>query len=430
MNFNFFVNIITIFIAIIILKIYFSIFFEKQKAHEYNPFFWIIYLIWQLFFMNCASISSSFKLTLNIILVIFICLYYFIGNIFSKIIVSVLICSIWTIQEFLIGAFFLLINLNIINLSFVGSVLSKVLTLLLVIILRQFFSNEKVQNIPSKYYILITLIPAGSLYIMYNIFYLCGQSNQKSVLGISIISFLIILVMNLVIFKVYILLAQEFEIKHQNTIYIQQLKAFEKSNTEREQMYSTFRKMQHDFKHHYSILTKLLIENQYEKAKEYMNSLDLVPTLSNTTISKTGNIILDSLINSKFAAIQNKAFINLFIDVNVPPVLPFQAADLGILFGNIIDNAIEAVLPNSDSSNTIKLLARYEKETLIVTCINSYKGKLIFNPSGELITSKSDSTNHGYGIYSIKKVATKYHESVSIDFNNSMFTIKVLLCNF
>lgn len=84
MNFNFFVNIITIFIAIIILKIYFSIFFEKQKAHEYNPFFWIIYLIWQLFFMNCASISSSFKLTLNIILVIFICLYYFIGNIFSK----------------------------------------------------------------------------------------------------------------------------------------------------------------------------------------------------------------------------------------------------------------------------------------------------------------------------------------------------------
>lgn len=112
MNFNFFVNIITIFIAIIILKIYFSIFFEKQKAHEYNPFFWIIYLIWQLFFMNCASISSSFKLTLNIILVIFICLYYFIGNIFSKIIVSVLICSIWTIQEFLIGAFFLLIILK------------------------------------------------------------------------------------------------------------------------------------------------------------------------------------------------------------------------------------------------------------------------------------------------------------------------------
>lgn len=84
MNFNFFVNIITIFIAIIILKIYFSIFFEKQKAHEYNPFFWIIYLIWQLFFINCASISSSFKLTLNIILVIFICLYYFIEIFFPK----------------------------------------------------------------------------------------------------------------------------------------------------------------------------------------------------------------------------------------------------------------------------------------------------------------------------------------------------------
>jgi len=113
LNFNFFVNIITIFIAIIILKIYFSIFFEKQKAHEYNPFFWIIYLIWQLFFMNCASISSSFKLTLNIILVIFICLYYFIGNIFSKIIVSVLICSIWTIQKFKLCRFSTVQSFNI-----------------------------------------------------------------------------------------------------------------------------------------------------------------------------------------------------------------------------------------------------------------------------------------------------------------------------
>ena len=119
MNFNFFVNIITIFIAIIILKIYFSIFFEKQKAHEYNPFFWIIYLIWQLFFMNCDSISSSFKLTLNIILVIFICLYYFIGNIFSKIIaVSYTHLDVYKRQvltkylKVIFSFFFLIIRLN------------------------------------------------------------------------------------------------------------------------------------------------------------------------------------------------------------------------------------------------------------------------------------------------------------------------------
>lgn len=430
MNFNFFVNIFTVVIAIIILKLYFSIFFEKQKTHEHNPLFWIIYIIWQLFFMNCTSISFSFKLVLNIILVFFICTYHFTGNIFSKIVVSALICSIWTIQEFLIGSFFLLINLNTTNLGIIGSISSKVLTLLLVVILRKFFLNEKIRNIPSKYYILITLIPAGSLYIMYNIFYLCGQSNQKTAFGISIISFLIILVMNLVIFKVYLLLSKEFETKHQNTIYIQQLKAFEKSNIEREQMYSAFKKIRHDFKHHYSILAKLLNESQYEKAKEYMNSLNLIPIVDDTAISKTGNFVLDSLINSKFAAIQDKTFIDLFIDVSVPPILPFQAADLGILFGNIIDNAIEAVLQHPSSSNTIKLLARYEKETLIITCINSYNHKLILNQSGELVSSKSDPTNHGYGIYSVKQVASKYHGSVSINFNNSLFTIKILLCNF
>lgn len=100
MNFNFFVNIFTVAVAIIILKLYFSIFFEKQKVHQHNPLFWIIYIIWQLFFMNCTSIPSSFKLILNIILVFFICTYHFTGNIFSKIVVSILICSIWTIQEY------------------------------------------------------------------------------------------------------------------------------------------------------------------------------------------------------------------------------------------------------------------------------------------------------------------------------------------
>lgn len=429
MNFNFFVNIFTVAVAIIILKLYFSIFFEKQKVHQHNPLFWIIYIIWQLFFMNCTSIPSSFKLILNIILVFFICTYHFTGNIFSKIVVSILICSIWTIQEFLIGAFFLLINLNITNLNFIGSVLSKILTLFLVVVLRQFFLNEKVQNIPSKYYILITLIPAGSLYIMYNIFYLCGQSDQKSVFGISIISFLIILAMNLVIFKVYILLAQEFEIRHQNTIYIQQLKAFEKSNAEREQMQSTFKKMRHDFKQHYSILSKLLKESQYEKAKDYMDSLKIISPENNIITSKTGNFILDTLINSKFALIPNNTSIDLLIEVNVPPVLPFQAADLGILFGNILDNAIEATLQNDNIKKYIRLFARYENQTLIITCINSFKHVLNVTPSGDFKTTKSNATDHGYGIYSIKKVAIKYHGSVLIDYTEDVFTIKILLCD-
>lgn len=94
-----------------------------------------------------------------------------------------------------------------------------------------------------------------------------------------------------------------------------------------------------------------------------MNSLNLIPIVDDTAISKTGNFVLDSLINSKFAAIQDKTFIDLFIDVSVPPILPFQAADLGILFGNIIDNAIEAVLqhPSSSNSHLIQLFLFVQK---------------------------------------------------------------------
>lgn len=50
-------------------------------------------------------------------------------------------------------------------------------------------------------------------------------------------------------------------------------------------------------------------------------------------------------------------------------------------------------------------------------------------PSGDFKTTKSNATDHGYGIYSIKKVANKYHGSVLIDYTEDVFTIKILLCD-
>ena len=137
-------------------------------------------------------------------------------------------------------------------------------------------------------------------------------------------------------------------------------------------------------------------------------------------------IIIDSLVNSKFSDLDNTD-IQLTMDINIPSQLPFAAADLGITFGNIIDNALEAMSRLQDMPKVIKLFALFDGNSLIITCINTYSGNIVTNSSGELITQKEDASNHGYGIHSIKTIANKYHGAVTTSNDSNTFTIKILL---
>lgn len=427
MDFNIFANIITAVIAIIILSQYFSIFFAKNTSREKNYGLWIIYFIWQILCMSVSQIPSYVTLSVNILLIILLCIYYYTGSAFFQLIVSALCSSIWLLLEILTAAFFMLIGLDIHIQKFIGAILSKLLALLLILVLKNFFKNEKIKHLPTGYYILMILLPIGSVYIVYNIFYLCHEVQKTNALWISIISLLIVLVINLIIFKIYILLANEFETKHQNSIYSQQINAFEKYNYEREKMELAFRKTRHDFKQHYTIIYELLKQGNSEKAKAYMEQLSFNNSTTDKTTLKTGNIIIDSLVNSKFSDLDNTD-IQLTMDINIPSQLPFAAADLGITFGNIIDNALEAVSRLQDTRKEIKLFALYEKNTLIITCINTYSGHITTNASGELMTQKEDAANHGYGIRSVQTIADKYHGAVNVSYDERTFTIKVLLC--
>ena len=109
--------------------------------------------------------------------------------------------------------------------------------------------------------------------------------------------------------------------------------------------------------------------------------------------------------------------------------LPFYSADLSILLGNILDNAIEASLQIAKEERYIKFFMKYETNTLIITVINAFNGELVKNRNGKIISSKIESGYHGIGLESVRKVATKYHGSVVIEAKQETFIIKVILCN-
>ena len=100
--------------------------------------------------------------------------------------------------------------------------------------------------------------------------------------------------------------------------------------------------------------------------------------------------------------------------------------DLYVLFGNLLDNAIEAVskLPDGEVKN-IQVSVRRDRGFVIITTENSYTGDLVWS-GGRLITSKSDKHNHGFGIRSIERIVHKYGGRYSISTEDQIFTMNIV----
>lgn len=425
LNIYIILDILTTLLALYILFLYFGIFLKKKKLNFTNVIICSLYLLWQILGVNVIAIPMYIRLLVTIILVLMVCENCYIEKLRIKIIISLLISAIWTLMEFLVGYLFIMCDLNYKILQLSGAFLSKILTLILVIGLRKFYKNKSIHKLPIKYSITLLMIPVGSLYLIYNIFEISINNTSNSTIKFSIIGLLIILVINITVFYLYVIILRELDLQSYNTLYIQQIQLYNIHMAEKEYQVKMLRKERHDTKQHYLIMQAMTEQEHYIELKQYLSELVKQVLSAKKEISKTENLVVDALVNNKLEILQ-KDGVTIITDIHVPIKMRYEAADIGILLGNILDNATEAVGKNKEEKY-IKLFIKYESVGLFITCINSYDGVINRNKSGEIISRKIDNENHGFGLFSINIVAEKYKGTVVYNSNDKEFTIKVFL---
>lgn len=145
-----------------------------------------------------------------------------------------------------------------------------------------------------------------------------------------------------------------------------------------------------------------------------------------TNISHSGNIVIDSLISYWFMAAEQEK-IEFSVDICVPMIMPFKGADICLILGNLLENAVEAA-QKVEGKRYIKIKIKYDKNNLLVFVSNSYRGTLIETKDHRLKSTKYNAENHGVGLPSVYRAATKYHGTVVIDDSiPECFRIRVLL---
>ncbi len=159
--------------------------------------------------------------------------------------------------------------------------------------------------------------------------------------------------------------------------------------------------------------------------QEAIKDLESVINIYDSTI-KTGNEALDLILTEKSLYCQ-KQNIKLTCLADCSRLIFMHDSDLYSLFGNMIDNAIEAVskIDNAEKRN-INLIVRNIKNYVSIAVENFYEGKINLDNNGLPITTKNNTDYHGYGFKSIKMIVEKYNGDFKISIGEEIFSVYIL----
>lgn len=138
---------------------------------------------------------------------------------------------------------------------------------------------------------------------------------------------------------------------------------------------------------------------------------DITPVCNNQTIN---------LLFSYFSYVCKKENIYLETHINLPASLPIPDLDLCILFGNCMENAIEACRFIKDfKSRFINVDCKIQNGTLLIIIDNSFDG--FINKVNN--TLKSRKKFGGIGLKTVQAVIGKYQGSIDMEYPQNVFSI-------
>lgn len=142
----------------------------------------------------------------------------------------------------------------------------------------------------------------------------------------------------------------------------------------------------------------------------------------------TGNPVLDVILTTKERTCADRG-ISFTAVADGSLLSNMSSMDIASLFGNAIDNAIEATSKLADPEQRLIKLALFEQNSFTVVRIeNYYDSRLKKDAEGNLRTTKRDDQHrHGFGVKSIRHIAQQYGGEVTIRTNDHWFVLTVLL---
>ena len=203
-----------------------------------------------------------------------------------------------------------------------------------------------------------------------------------------------------------------------------------------EEEHQRIRRLRHDMANHLHVLAVMKKEEQ----QDYIQDIMKTPAMAIKT-HYCQNYIINTVIALKAYQMEEER-ISFDSQLIYPENLSIDRVELCSLFGNVLDNAIEACRKILDAKlRYIKLKGRAEKNLFMLQVTNSISGVSVCvkreaqennkrkkrEKETFLSTSKADKGLHGYGLPNIRQIAENHNGTMETRWTDETFTISVTM---
>lgn len=265
------------------------------------------------------------------------------------------------------------------------------------------------------------MIPASSLFSCILLLRVIKDlfSDNLIILCLSIIYTIIIT--NYLVFlmmKEYTTVSEEL---YEEEMLLQEAKYRDEYYRNVESYMEEIQDIRHDMKNRLAGICYIAEHEGAEQVQKVVS--EMLDIIENTEkIIYTANPTVNSILRVKAAKAEEQG---ICIDLNIfiPKKMSVSTGDLGVLYGNLLDNAIEACLKIPKDKRFIELDSKYLNGDLIIIMKNSKQPE----ESRELRTTKKDKWRHGRGIRLVRQTAERYLGTFFVEDKGEVFESRVIL---
>lgn len=386
----------------------------------------IFVLLVYLFIEHLYKFGYWIPYLLSISLCVIYSLYFYSNHFIEDVVLS----SIYFIMFWVISFMFSKLENNIFNyldkshMNLYGLMIVKFILIYLVIakVMIRFIDYKKYAITNKEFFLLMFFCLIGIISI---IFY---TSHISAIIGVVCSVAVIVVSYDIMVIKQN----QEKEklLFERNVFLEEQDKLIKEKEEEKYKSYqrsveldAQVRRINHDLMHHFNYL--LSCEGLPKQARNYINDLKGVVESSSLSFN-TGSSILDLILEEKKSEC-DKIGVKFMVMGDLSEGVELEPASLSIIFGNLLNNAIEGVkkIPQDRYRSIDLMFYQDPHEKFYLKLSNTAITEDIKIENGKIETTKDNKEFHGIGISSVKKEVEKYKGITKFLVGEDTFTVEI-----
>lgn len=232
-----------------------------------------------------------------------------------------------------------------------------------------------------------------------------------------------IIVANIMTYYFFTVINKEYENTIKTRLLEQQNETLMQNIVDKDAFVKDMKVVRHDIKNQLLTILQYADDGKIDDIKDYVNFLtnNHMPNILNYI--NTNNAAFDTIVNSKIAVCNQE---NIFMEVKIKrdTEINIPQVEIAALFGNLLDNAIEAAKETTEKRVTLEI--QKNASYLIILVSNSIKSSVL-NNNKNLETSKDNKELHGIGIKSIKNIIDKYNGMIQFYEEENEFCCHIMM---